>query len=340
MNRPLVLVTGATAGIGRAIAESLAARRASVIVTGRDLERGECFATEARRRGWDIRFMQADFSDQAGTLAFAARIRAQNLPVDVLVNNVGGVWPNRRLSRDGQELTLAVNHIHPFILSEALFPLLASRRGKIIHLTTGYHLMVRVRKADWNQQRWDSGMNVYGRSKLVSVLAGWSLCERWAAEGVVVQFADPGMAWTPLTSAMGRECFPWYGRFLVPGIRRVQRLIPLEWAARPAVSLALDAADRRPGLYAIPGGLRFPMHPTPGTRRLGRFFLGLTLDRWLAPETRQQLDQWSAHGRLIAPEPHPGFQDGQAGSMCPRSSTPREIKMERGEPKGAPLRRR
>ena len=286
MKPGLVLVTGATSGIGRAIAETLASRRVRVIVTGRNRCRGEAFEATGRDRGWDIHFIQGDFSDQAGTLDFARRLRAIDPDLDVLINNVGGVWPDRGFTPDGLERTLAVNHVHPFVLSEALFPLLARRRGKIIHLNTGYHLMVRVKKADWNQQRWDSGMNVYGRSKLVSVLAGWSLCERWADEGVVVQFADPGMAWTPLTSTMGREFFPPYGRFLIPAIQAIQKRMPLEWSAWPAASLALDERDRRPGLYAIPGGLRLPMHLSPGERYLGRFF---------SPETRRTLSEWSNH---------------------------------------------
>jgi hypothetical protein len=154
-------------------------------------------------------------------------------------------------------------------------------------------------------------MNVYGRSKLVSVLAGYSLCQRWADEGVVVQFADPGMAWTPLTSTMGREFFPWYGRFLIPAIQTIQKRMPLSWAAWPAASLALDLEERRPGLYAIPGGLRLPMHLSATERYLGRFFLNLTLDRWLSEETRRSLSEWSHHDGSL--------RDCHAGSL-PRVS--------------------
>ena len=293
MKRLLVLVTGGTAGIGRVIAEMLATRHVSVIVTGRNQERGTRFMTESQERGLDIRFMQADFSDQASTLEFAQKIRELENGLDVLINNVGGVWNHRTFTKDGIEKTIAVNHIHPFLLSEALFTHLARRKGKIIHLNTGYHLMVRVKKADWNQQRWDSGMNVYGRSKLISVLAGWALCERWAEQGVVVQFADPGMAWTPLTSTMGRDFFPWYGQFMIPAIRILQKQMPLKWAAWPAVSLALDRNERRPGLYAIPGGLRLPMHLRPSERYLGAFFLGLTHERWLSEESREIIHNWS-----------------------------------------------
>lgn len=303
-----VLVTGGTGGIGRAIAEALAARGAAVTITGRDPAKGLSLVDFWNRQGWDVRFFQADLGSQAGTLALAKEVLCTDRPLDVLVNNVGGVWPNQQFTPDGLEKTLAVNHVHPFLLSEALFPLLAAARGKVIHMNTGYHFLVRVRKIDWEQKRFDSGMNVYGRSKLISILCGLYLGELWARHRISIQFADPGMAWTPLTSRMGKEYFPWYGRFLVPAIHQVQKALPLAWSAAPAVSLAQDQDDRRWGVYAFPPQFRLRLTPAWGEKIRGRYFLGLTLGRWLTPEARDFIRsnrKGGAHGAECSDDDFP-----------------------------------
>jgi NAD(P)-dependent dehydrogenase (short-subunit alcohol dehydrogenase family) len=287
---PTVLVTGGTGGIGYQIARTLVSRGAQLTVTGRDAARGIAASRQLSCLGHPVRFIQADLSDQKGTLELAKIILETHERLDVLINNVGGVWNRRETTTDGLEKILAVNHVHPFLLTEALFQLLHRSSGKVIHLSTGYHLLVRVEPKDWRQQRWDSGMNVYGRAKLISLLAGRALCRRWAGEGVVIQFADPGLAKTPLTQAMDATYFPWYGRWIFPAVRWVQNRLPLSWAGRQAAELALDRSERRPGLYAIPGGLRLPALSSAGDLERGRLFLRLTLEEWFTPESRQTLD--------------------------------------------------
>lgn len=292
MNEPGALriaVTGGTGGIGRRIVELLAARGARVWAVGRNRSKGEALEREWQSQNLDIRYIPGDMGDQPGTLELARRLLEVPEPLDVLINNVGGVWSRREWTPDGVEKILAVNHVHPFILSEALFSKLQASWGKVIHMSTGYRKLVTLRPVDWEQKRWDSGMNVYGRSKEISILAGLALCRRWAEAGVVVQFADPFMAWTPLTAAMGSGSFPWYGRFLLPGIRAVQKRIPLDWAAGPALALALDTRDRRPGVYAFPGGLRWAVRLGARRQRLGQALLKKTMTEWVTGETRLAL---------------------------------------------------
>ncbi|NNM68125.1 MAG: SDR family NAD(P)-dependent oxidoreductase [Spirochaetales bacterium] len=289
LEAPTILVTGGTGGIGFQIARTLVSCGARLTVTGRDAARGIAASRELSCLGHPVRFVQADLSDQKGTLELAKIVLETHSRLDVLVNNVGGVWNRRETTADGLEKILAVNHVHPFLLSEALFQLLHSSSGKVIHLSTGYHLLVRVGPKDWLQQRWDSGMNVYGRAKLISLLAGRALCQRWAREGVVIQFADPGLAKTPLTQAMDATYFPWYGRWLFPAVHWVQNRLPLSWAGRQAAALALDRNDRRPGLYALPGGLRLPAFSSVGDRSRGQLFLRLTLEEWITPESQRIL---------------------------------------------------
>ena len=284
-----ILLTGGTGGIGEGIARGLAQAGARLIVTGRNQERGEKFAFDLCQLGGTVSFLPADLSDQRGTVALAQAYTRLRLPLDVLINNVGGVWPERQLTPEGLEKTLAINHVHPFLLSACLFPLLKASRGKVVHQSTGYHELVTLTKQDWEQKRFDAGMNVYGRSKKISLLAGLYQAWLWQREGVGLQFADPGMAWTPLTSQMGREYFPWYGRFLVPSIHALQKKIPLAWAAGPAVQLALHPEDQRPGVYAFPPGFRLRLKPSKTGRLRGRLFLAMTRERWFTAESRDAL---------------------------------------------------
>ncbi len=283
-----VLLTGGTGGIGEGIARGLVKAGARVTITGRNQERGEALAFELRKQGGQVSFLAADLSDQKGTVALAQAYWKLRRPLDVLINNVGGVWPQRQFTSEGLEKTLAVNHVHPFLLSACLFPLLKASQGKVIHQSTGYHELVTLRKKDWEQQRFDSGMNVYGRSKKISLLAGVFQAQLWQREGVSLQFADPGMAWTPLTSQMGRDYFPWYGRFLVPAIHALQKKIPLSWAAGPALYLACGS-DRRPGVYAFPPQFSWKFRLSKTGKLRGRIFLALTRERWFSNESRAAL---------------------------------------------------
>lgn len=283
------LVTGGTSGIGGAIAEALALTGAEVIAVGRNRDRGEAWAARVRSRGGRVQFWAGDLGDQAGTLALAARVLDDPAPLDVLINNVGGVWESREETPEGLEKTLAINHVHPFLLAACLYPRLRERRGRILFTTSGYQELVHLGPPDWHQKRFDSGMNVYGRAKKISLLVILALASRCSAEGVSLQFADPGMAWTPLTRRMGKGYFPAYGRFLVPAIHEVQKRLSLEWAARSTVDLVTDAADRRPGVYAWPFGLRTSFPPRAVDRYRGRLLWRLTVDRWLTPGARARI---------------------------------------------------
>lgn len=287
MARLGVLVTGGTSGIGAAIGEAFASRGAEVTAVGRDPDRGERWAREVRRRGGEARFLAGDLGDQKRVLALAETVKLRGGPLGLLVNNAGGVWERRETTPDGLERTLALNHVHPFLLTACLFPLLRASRGRVIFTSTGYHGLVSLGARDWSQQRFDSGMNVYGRAKRISLLVGRAAAPACAREGVLLQFADPGMAWTSLTSRMGPGYFPWYGRFLVPSIHAVQKRIPLAWTAAPYLALTRGAGDPRPGAYAWPGGPVTCPRPGKGDPVRGRWLWSLTLDRWLGSEARR-----------------------------------------------------
>src|SRR5262245_57990396 len=109
-----ILITGATDGLGRALAADLAGRGAGIVVHGRDRARAEAVSASIGAEG----VLVADFA----SLADVGRMAGEAPQVDVLVNNAGVAVPERRLTEDGNELTFQVNHLAHFLLTLRLLP--------------------------------------------------------------------------------------------------------------------------------------------------------------------------------------------------------------------------
>jgi NAD(P)-dependent dehydrogenase (short-subunit alcohol dehydrogenase family) len=116
------VITGGTDGIGKAAAYGLAVQGARLLVHGRDPDKGARAVAQFKARSGNpaIEFLQADFSSLADVRRLAALVRERTPRIDVLVNNAGGVFGKRALSSDGYEMTFAVNHLAPFLLTHLL----------------------------------------------------------------------------------------------------------------------------------------------------------------------------------------------------------------------------
>ncbi len=189
------LITGATSGIGRASALSLAAQGAYVLVSGRDLQRGAAVVGTIRAAGGKADFIAADLADAASVRALAySALEAGGGRVDILVNNAGifPFGPSAEATDADIDSVYAVNVKAPFILVAALAPGMASRgAGAIVNiLTMVAHFGV-------------PGMALYGSSKAALTL----LTKSWAAEfgpaGVHVNAVSPGPTRTEGTVGMG-----------------------------------------------------------------------------------------------------------------------------------------
>ena len=193
------VVTGASSGIGLYTALGLARTGMRVVLAGRDRARTEAarrFVTE--RAGSDrVEIALADFSRLAEVRRLAEELLAGHDRLDLLVNNAGLMSSHYRLSADGFELTFAVNHLAPFLLTNLLLDRLkASSPARIITVASRAHRGQRLdlgtigKGADWGQ------MKAYGRSKLCNILFTRELAARLAGSGVVATCLHPGIVAT------------------------------------------------------------------------------------------------------------------------------------------------
>jgi NAD(P)-dependent dehydrogenase (short-subunit alcohol dehydrogenase family) len=195
MEYKVVLITGGTSGIGKAAATALAAMGAEVVVAGRNRERGEAAVGEIRResRSEKVSLMLADLAVQAEVRELADKFKARYDRLDVLVNNAGLIQSRRTETPEGIELTLAVNHLAPFLLTNLLLDLLkSSAPSRIITVASEARRQAEIDLDDLQSERRYRAFPVYGMTKLANILFTYELAERLRKTGVVANCVHPG----------------------------------------------------------------------------------------------------------------------------------------------------
>ncbi len=196
MEGKVVLITGGTSGIGKASATALAAMGAEVVVTGRNKVRGDKALAEIRRDSGSekVSLMLADLAVQAEVRKLAEAFKEQRDRLDVLVNNAGLIRSRHIETPDGIELTLAVNHLAPFLLTNLLLDLLkGSAPSRIITVSSEARRNAKIDFDDLQQSRWRyRAFPVYGMTKLANILFTYELAERLRGTGVVANCVHPG----------------------------------------------------------------------------------------------------------------------------------------------------
>ena len=193
-----VLVTGATDGLGRAVAGELAAAGSTVLLHGRDGARGEQTLAEIRKRTGNDRlyWYRADVSSLGEVRELADRVTAEHERLDVLVNNagLGTTLPGdgRRLeSADGYELRFAVNYLAPFLLTRLLGRrLVESAPARIVNVSSAGQAPIDF--DDVMLDRRYSGVQAYCQSKLALVMLTFDLAEELRDDGVTANCLHPG----------------------------------------------------------------------------------------------------------------------------------------------------
>ena len=235
----IVLITGATSGIGLEAARMLARMGARVVLGVRDRARGAAVSLEISRRGGAAEVLPLDLAAFASTREAAARFSASHEKLDVLVNNAGTAVARRELTADGHERTWQTNFLSQFLLTRLLLPVLRrAERPRIVNVGSDAH---RTGRLDWNDlelAKRFGGYRAYANTKLALALFTRELARR--EPGIAVNVVHPGAVatsiWRPL---------PAPARWLIAALLR-----SAESGAAPVVRLASDPAfETTTGLY-------------------------------------------------------------------------------------------
>jgi NAD(P)-dependent dehydrogenase (short-subunit alcohol dehydrogenase family) len=193
-----IVMTGATNGIGLAAAQELAQRGASLAILARSESRGRAAAeliNAVAAAGAEVDVLQADLASQASVRGVAAEILQHYPRIDVLINNAGAIFATRQLSPDGIELTWALNHLAPFLLTSLLLDRMeGSDPARIITTSSDAHKGRTIPFDDLNAEH-SYGMRGfvrYGETKLANILFTLELARRLSDSGVTANCFHPG----------------------------------------------------------------------------------------------------------------------------------------------------
>ena len=207
MAEPIILVTGSTDGIGKATATALIQGGAEVILHGRNEKKGKRVQRELETiTGSHTDLVIADYSGKDQIRIMAADLIARYARLDVLINNVGTYQKTRHVTKDGTEMTFAVNYLGPFLLTHLLLPLLKKSSGaRIVTVASSAHEDVdRIDWEDLPQGRRYDPWGAYALSKFADITFTYTLARNLEGSEVTVNCLHPGVVDTKLL----RSAFP------------------------------------------------------------------------------------------------------------------------------------
>ncbi len=188
------MVTGASAGIGKATAMGLAKLGATVVIVCRDQARGEAASAEIRTASGNpaIELMIADLSALTSIRNLTAEFKRKRPKLDVLVNNAAIFRRTRTITPDGFESMFATNHLAPFLLTNLLLASLqASGAARVLNMTAPS--TVKVDFGNLQGERRFSALSAFGASKMGNLLFTFELARRLEGTGVTVNAVHPGL---------------------------------------------------------------------------------------------------------------------------------------------------
>ena len=218
MQGKICLVTGANSGIGKATAMGLAQMGATVVMVGRDREKGEAVQREIKTKSGNeaVDLLLADLSSQESVRQLAENFLQRYTQLHVLINNAGMTSLRRRETVDGLEMTFAVNQLAPFLLTNLLLDVIkASAPSRIINVSSDAHEAGYINMDDLQSEK--KYLRAYGQSKLALVLCTYELARRIQGTGVTANCLHPGFVATNFgqngTGPIGRGVMNVISRF-------------------------------------------------------------------------------------------------------------------------------
>ncbi len=204
MSGKICLVTGANSGIGKVAARELAQMGATVVLVCRNRDKGEAACQEIKTLSGNsaVDLLLADLSSQQSIHQLAEQFKEKYGQLHVLLNNAGAMFPSRRESVDGLEMSLAVNHIAPFLLDNLLLDTLqTSAPTRIVTVNSGAHFAGKIDFDDLQLRKkyGNFGMQAYSQSKLENLLVIYELARRLKDTQVTVNALHPGFVATSIS---------------------------------------------------------------------------------------------------------------------------------------------
>ena len=231
----IMIVTGATGGIGLITARELAATGAKVVLVGRSAARLADAVALITQQTPDAQLdtIQADLSSQAEVCAVADTIKQRYDHIDVLINNAGAYYTTHQLSVDGIEMTWALNHMAPFLLTTQLLDLLrASAPARIITVASAAHQGAIIDFDDLEGKKRFSGWKAYGQSKLANIMFTYELANRLLESDVTANCLHPGF----VATGFAQNNAGWFAKFFAV-MQRYMAITP-EQGAETSIFLA------------------------------------------------------------------------------------------------------
>lgn len=231
-----IIITGATSGVGKETAISLAGQNALLILPVRNLKKGEKVKSEIEVESGNtgIYLMECDLASFDSIRNFAGEFKKRFKHLHVLINNAG-IWETeRKESEDGIELTFAVNHLAPFLLTSLLLDAMRnSSPARIINVSSEAHRVVKMDFTDPEGKKKFSGFKAYGRSKLANILFTRSLSAMLDENEVTANSLHPGGVATNLYEKMN-PVFRWIAKIFMISPRKGAET-PVYLASSPEV---------------------------------------------------------------------------------------------------------
>jgi len=200
MNRDIsnkvIVITGATDGVGLATATELAKHKPKLVLIARNQKKGDEVVLKLKRESGNdnIEFMKADLSSQKEIRRVVREFKGKYDRLDVLINNVGAVFEKRLETVDGYEMTFALNHLGYFLLTTLLLDtIVESAPARIINVSSMVHTNAKINFDDLNSKKKYSSWSAYATSKLENLYFTYELARKLEDTGVTVNAVHPGL---------------------------------------------------------------------------------------------------------------------------------------------------
>ncbi len=210
----LVVITGATAGIGYYTAHKYAAKGADLICINRNQEKSEKLCAEIREKyKTQCDYMLTDFSSLSQVKTLTQKLLKLPRPIDILIHNAGLYINRRSETEEGLETVFVVNHLSSFYLNCFLLPVFEKqKKGRIILVNSEGHRFaawgLRTDDLNWTK-RFYSGLGSYGSAKLSQLLTMLVFSDKLAGSGVTINAMHPGAVKTEAGKDNGRV-YKWF----------------------------------------------------------------------------------------------------------------------------------